>query len=123
MPGRRSDNDKTTETEPQPGIQGQSIGGFEGRQECKRIEKRPVDGFPRNTSELATQFDVHPNQIKQWRDQLLDGVTDVFDDRPKATREPEIDVKSLHAEIGQLTADLENDFLGLKKDRGPSGAA
>ena len=27
-------------------------------------------------SELATQFDVHPNQIKQWKDQLLDGVTD-----------------------------------------------
>ena len=68
-----------------------------------------MDGFPRNTSELATQFDVHPNQIKQWKDQLLDGVTDVFDDKPKASKEPEFDVKSLHAKIGQLT--LENDFL------------
>lgn len=61
-------------------------------------------------SELATQFDVHPNQIKQWKDQLLDGVTDVFEDKPKGPREPEIDVKSLHAKIGQLT--LEDDFLG-----------
>ena len=61
-------------------------------------------------SELATQFDVHPNQIKQWKDQLLEGVTNVFDDKPKASKEPEIDVKSLHAKIGQLT--LENDFLG-----------
>ena len=43
-------------------------------------------------------------------DQLLDGVTDVFDDKPKASKAPEIDVKSLHAKIGQLT--LENDFLG-----------
>ena len=33
-------------------------------------------------SELETQFDVHPNQIKQWKDQLLGGVTDVFDDKP-----------------------------------------
>lgn len=59
-------------------------------------------------SELATQFDLHPNQIKQWKDQLLEGVADVFDDKP-GSKEPEIDVTSLHAKIGQLT--LENDFL------------
>ncbi|WP_192963681.1 hypothetical protein [Phaeobacter sp. F10] len=53
--------------------------------------------------------------------QLVDGVADVFDDKPKASKEPEIDIKSLHAKIGQLT--LENDFLGLKRDRGPGGAA
>ena len=66
-------------------------------------------------SELATQFDVHPNQIKQWKDQLLDGVTDVFDDKPKAAKGPEIDLKSLHAKIGQLT--LENDFLSGALDK------
>ena len=60
-------------------------------------------------SELATQFDLNPNQIKQWKDQLLDGVLDMFDDKPKGSREPEIDVKFLHAKIGQLA--LENDFL------------
>lgn len=61
-------------------------------------------------SELATQFDLHPNQIKQWKDQLLDGMAGVFDDGAKAKKEPEVDVKTLHAKIGQLT--LENDFLG-----------
>lgn len=58
-------------------------------------------------SGLATQFDLHPNQIKQWKDQLLEGVAAVFDDKP-GSKEPEIDVTSLHAKIGQLT--LENDF-------------
>jgi len=68
----------------------------------------------RTMSELAVQFDVHPNQIKQWKDQLLDGVADVFDDRPR-TKGPEIDVTALHAKIGQLT--LENDFLGSALDK------
>lgn len=52
---------------------------------------------------------MHPNQIKQWRDQLLEGATGVFGDATKADPEPEIDVKTLHAKIGELT--LENDFL------------
>lgn len=60
-------------------------------------------------SELATQFDLHPNQIKQWKDQLQENVAGVFDVGAKPSKEPEIDVKTLHAKIGQLT--LENDFL------------
>ena len=59
--------------------------------------------------ELAQEFDVHPNQIKQWRDQLLEGATGVFGEALKAEPEPTIDVKTLHAKIGELT--LENDFL------------
>ena len=38
----------------------------------------------RTMSELAQQFDVHPNQIRQWRDQLLDGVAGVFDESAAA---------------------------------------
>ena len=49
------------------------------------------------------------NQIKQWRDQLLEGATSVFGDVPKADLAPVIDVKALHAKIGELA--LENDFL------------
>ena len=33
----------------------------------------------RTMSELATQLDLHPNQIKQWKDQLRDGVANVFE--------------------------------------------
>ena len=63
----------------------------------------------RTLIELAQDFDVHPNQIKQWRDQLLEGATGVFGDAAKAEPEPAIDVKTLHAKIGELA--LENDFL------------
>ena len=48
-------------------------------------------------SELATQFGLNPNQIKQWKGQLLDGVSDVFDDKPKGSREPEVDLSRFNA--------------------------
>ena len=59
-------------------------------------------------AELAQQFDVHPNQIAQWKAQLLDGAVEVFAGGGAAPA-PAVDVKSLHAKIGELT--LENDFL------------
>jgi transposase len=60
--------------------------------------------------ELSQQFDVHANQIKQWKEQLLEGATGVFGDEAKTEpTAPTVDVKTWHAKIGELT--LENDFL------------
>lgn len=58
---------------------------------------------------LAQDFDLQPNQIKQWCYQLLEGATGVFGEALKADPEPAVDVKTLHAKIGDLT--LENDLL------------
>jgi transposase-like protein len=59
-------------------------------------------------AQLAEHFDVHPNQITQWKGQLQEGAADVFGPGG-GSAPPSVDVKSLHAKIGELT--LENDFL------------
>ena len=56
----------------------------------------------RTLAQLAEQFDVHPNQIASWKAQLERGAADVFGSGNGAMH-PAVDVKSLHAKIGELT--------------------
>ena len=60
-------------------------------------------------AQLAEHFDVHPNQITQWKAQLQESAANVFGPGGGGAAPPAVDVKALHAKIGELT--LENDFL------------
>ncbi|MBL8820772.1 MAG: transposase, partial [Planctomyces sp.] len=60
-------------------------------------------------AELAEKFDIHANQITQWRTQLLEGATGVFLTPAEKRETLGPSVKDMQAKIGQLA--LENDFL------------
>ena len=67
----------------------------------------------RTVAELAVHFGVHPNQIHNWKKQLLDGAVSVFEGGVSAggtTNEGQVDL--LYRQIGQLK--VENDFLARK---------
>jgi transposase len=67
----------------------------------------------RTIAELAVQFGVHPNQIHNWKKQLLDRAVSVFEGGAPAEGAPnEAQVDVLYRQIGQLK--VENDFLARK---------
>jgi transposase len=67
----------------------------------------------RTLAELAKLHDVHANQIVDWKNQLLSRAAGVFGADTLAA--PKVDLKELHAKIGQLA--LETDFLAGALDK------
>ena len=60
-------------------------------------------------AEIASRYDVHPNQVTQWKTQLLNGAANVFNGPGESAAQRGPDIKQLHAKIGQQA--LEIDFL------------
>lgn len=63
----------------------------------------------KTASELAKQYDVHPNQITDWKSQLLERAANVFGEAQGSAGARSPDLKELHAKIGRQA--LEIDFL------------
>ena len=55
----------------------------------------------RTMAEFAEQFDVHPNQIQDWKRKLVASAEEVFANGSPGTS-AEADADKLHAKIGQL---------------------
>src|SRR5499427_4164091 len=92
-------------------------------QDMKQIRKKHSAAFKakvalaamrgdRTVADLAGEFGVHPNQIYNWKKQLLDGAVSVFEGGASAEAANEAQVDLLYRQIGQLK--VENDFLARK---------
>ncbi|MCG5517450.1 MULTISPECIES: transposase [unclassified Ectothiorhodospira] len=69
------------------------------------------------TSELAARFEIHPTMVSQWRRELLDKATGVFEGKGdgKAAQKTQEEIDTLYREIGKLT--VERDFLSRRLGR------
>ena len=68
-------------------------------------------------AELSQHYDVHPNQIQDWKKRLVSSAEQLFENGSQVVEDSEQKVKELHAKIGELT--MDRDFLSkaLGRDR------
>ena len=67
-------------------------------------------------SEIASEYQVHVNQVSRWKKIALDNLESLFASSHSACSEKhENEIKHLHAKIGELT--VERDFLSNALNR------
>ncbi len=80
---------------------------FDGKFKSK-IALEAIRGL-RTISEIAKQYQVHPNQVTLWTKQLLDGAEEVFEGNSSSTKKgsDEPEAAELYEQIGRLKVELE----------------
>ena len=74
----------------------------------------------RTLQEIASKYQVHPNQVGTWKRQAIEGLGEVFSKgAERRTRDHESEVRDLHAMIGELI--VERDFCHAGPVDEPSG--
>ena len=68
--------------------------------------------YEQTVAELAARFEIHPTMINNWKRNLLDGASDIFDKGQKKQKHMEAKVDELYRQIGKLK--VERDFLSKK---------
>ncbi len=69
----------------------------------------------RTVNEIALHYGVHPNQVAQWKKQVIEGASEIFADHHSRTPRDEESLKAqLYQQIGQLKVELD----WLKKKAG-----
>ena len=70
----------------------------------------------KTVAELSSQYDLHPTVINNWKRQLLENASDLFESgrKKKADKDTQAQLKDLYRHIGQLK--VERDFLAERSE-------
>ena len=66
----------------------------------------------KTVAQIASEFGVHPNQVRKWKDQLLSMLPELFSDRRKKREEAR---DELEAELFRQIGQLRERTSGLKR--------
>ena len=81
---------------------------FSAKQKAKIALAALQERLPKG--EIATQYEVHPNQVSLWKKQALDGLEAIFEDGRKQVSQTDDQaqiIDELYQKIGRLQMELD----------------